>query len=201
MGRADERQAQIQESGVGNDGPVAEPHRPDQGLPDIGPVEQHEGDSIRSEVQEAPVLLLRRWEHSLQQAVTEDSLRELAPTLVKHCVFCNQWISQAGAAKEHIKRMHLAIWDCAVADISDSCLNFNSLLLRNHDCPFCGRMVYGMSRHAQNCVVLAQVVVARAWYNAGRPEQTSDSQAAPTEMTRTEPEQLIGACLPVQEES
>ena len=90
---------------------------------------------------------------------------------------------QNGSVKEHIKRMHPAIWDACLDSFDKDCSHYRDIIQRDRDCELCDQKVHTADRHMRNCVVLFQVAVASAWHRAGAPEHSEHTQINPSLFT------------------
>ena len=115
----------------------------------------------------------------MQPPVPLSTLVQWAHQLASHCGFCGQWIAKQGSAKEHIKRMHPAVWDTGLDAFVTRCEDYRDLVTREHDYELCEQKVHSVDRHIRNCVVLFQVALATAWHQAGRPEQDHSGHHPP----------------------
>ena len=120
-----------------------------------------------------PILrILRRPENKqalLTPPVALTTLHAWAKELNTRCGFCKQWIARNGSVKEHIKRMHPAIWDACLDSFDTDCSQYRDIIQRDRDCELCDQKVHTADRHMRNCVVLFQVAVASAWYRGRSP--------------------------------
>ena len=179
-----------------------EPHpAPRHTLPSTSPpnAEEHwEGEaSTRQEEVDVPASastpdlspelpVLRRPENKqalLTPPVALTTLHAWAKELNTRCGFCRQWIAKNGSVKEHIKRMHPAIWDACLDSFDEDCSHYRDIIQRDRDCELCDQKVHTADRHMRNCVVLFQVAVASAWHRAGAPEHSENTQVNPSMFT------------------
>ena len=138
--------------------------------------------------------ILRRPEHKhalLTPPVALTTLHVWAKELITHCGFCKQWIARNGSVKEHIKRMHPAIWDACLDSFDTDCCQYRDIIQRDRDCELCDQKVHTADRHMRNCVVLFQVAVASAWYRAGAPEHSVNHNVSPTVFTKQTVKRLL----------
>ena len=134
--------------------------------------------------QDLPVLRRPENKHALlTPPVALTTLHVWAKELNTHCGFCNQWIARNGSVKEHIKRMHPAIWDACLDSFDRDCSHYRDIIQRDRDCELCDQKVHTADRHMRNCVVLFQVAVASAWHRAGAPEHSEITQVTPSMFT------------------
>ena len=127
----------------------------------------------------------------LAPPVALTTLHEWAKELITHCGFCKQWIARNGSVKEHIKRMHPAIWDACLDSFDTDCSQYRDIIQRDRDCELCDQKVHSADRHMRNCVVLFQVAVAGAWYRAGAPDHSKNNTVSPSVFTRQIVERLL----------
>ena len=133
---------------------------------------------------ELPVLRRPENKHALlTPPVALTTLHAWAKELHTYCGFCNQWIARNGSVKEHIKRMHPAIWDACLDSFDKDCSHYRDIIQRDRDCELCDQKVHTADRHMRNCVVLFQVAVASAWHRAGAPEHSENTQINPSLFT------------------
>ena len=57
----------------------------------------------------------------------------------------------------HLIRKHAKEWHTHSQEVSRLCVSHKNLLHRDAPCPYCGKVVYGVERHAIQCPVLFQV--------------------------------------------
>ena len=138
--------------------------------------------------------ILRRPENKqalLAPPVALTTLHVWAKELITHCGFCKQWIARNGSVKEHIKRMHPAIWDACLDSFDTDCCQYRDIIQRDRDCELCDQKVHTADRHMRNCVVLFQVAVASAWYRAGAPEHSVNHNVSPSVFTKQTVKRLL----------
>ena len=138
--------------------------------------------------------ILRRPENKqalLIPPVVLTTLHAWAKELSTYCGFCKQWIARNGSVKEHIKRMHPAIWDACLDSFDTDCSHYRDIIQRDRDCELCDQKVHTADRHMRNCVVLFQVAVASAWYRAGAPEHSDNHNLNPSVFTTQTVERLL----------
>ena len=138
--------------------------------------------------------ILRRPENRqalLAPPVALTTLHTWAKELNTHCGFCKQWIARNGSVKEHIKRMHPAIWDACLDSFDQDCSHYRDIIQRDRDCELCDQKVHTADRHMRNCVVLFQVAVASAWHRAGAPEHSEPQHVSPSMFTAQTVKKLL----------
>ena len=89
--------------------------------------------------------------HEIPQACTDWAAR-----LQQHCSLCNNW-AMDNSVKCHLIRKHAKEWHTHSQEVSKLCISHKHLLQRDAPCSYCGKLVYGVERHAIQCPVLFQV--------------------------------------------
>ena len=82
---------------------------------------------------------------------------EWASRLSQHCSLCNNWAMDKSSVKCHLIRKHAKEWHTHSQEVSRLCISHKNSLNRDAPCPYCGKVVYGVERHAIQCPVLFQV--------------------------------------------
>ena len=80
-----------------------------------------------------------------------------ATRLSQHCSLCNNWAMDKSSVKCHLIRKHASEWHAHSQEVSRLCISHKHLFQRDAPCPYCGKVVYGVERHAIQCPVLFQV--------------------------------------------
>ena len=80
-----------------------------------------------------------------------------ASRLSQHCSLCNNWAMDKSSVKCHLIRKHAREWHTHSQEVSRLCISHKHSLKRDAPCPYCGKVVYGVERHAIQCPVLFQV--------------------------------------------
>ena len=126
------------------------------------------------------VPLLERSRFAKQSQNWESLLRDptLQPDLQSHCTLCHMWIASFRHVKQHICKMHEPETPGLHAKATALCLSFKQHLVRDHKCPWCKRKVWAPARHAQQCVVLYQICVARVRFEQSQ-DDGCDARAQP----------------------
>ena len=73
----------------------------------------------------------------MQPPVPLSNLVQWASKLASNCGFWGQWVAKQGSVKEHIKRLHPAIWDVGLDAFITRCEDYRDLITRDHDCELC----------------------------------------------------------------
>ena len=68
--------------------------------------------------------------------------------LGQHCCICNNWALDKSSVKCHLIRMHAKEWYRVAEQVAEACKAHKRLLVRDTDCQFCQKKVYGVERHA-----------------------------------------------------
>ena len=76
--------------------------------------------------------------------------------LAQHCCICNNWALDKSSVKCHLIRMHAKEWYQVAEKVADACKAHKRLFVRDTECQFCQKKVYGVERHALQCPVLFQ---------------------------------------------
>ena len=127
-------------------------------------------DSATGVSQNVP--LFERVRFAQQRHDWESLLRDpsLHSDLQSHCTLCHMWIASFRHVKQHICKVHEpetpGLHDKALA----LCLSFKQHLVRDHQCPWCKRKVWAPARHAQQCVVLYQLCVAKLRFQSAQDD-------------------------------
>ena len=82
---------------------------------------------------------------------------EWASRLSQHCSLCNNSAMDKSSVKCHLIRKHAKEWHTHSQEVSRLCISRKHSLNRDAPCPYCGKVVYGVERHAIQCPVLFQV--------------------------------------------
>ena len=81
------------------------------------------------------------------------------------------WVASFRHVKQHICKVHEpetpGLHDRALA----LCLSFKQHLVRDHQCPWCKRKVWAPARHAQQCVALHQLCVAKIRFELAQDDR------------------------------
>ena len=126
------------------------------------------------------VPLLERSRFAKQSQNWESLLRDptLQPDLQSHCTLCHMWIASFRHVKQHICKIHEPETPGLHAKATALCLSFKQHLVRDHKCPWCKRKVWAPLRHAQQCVVLYHICVARVRFEQSQ-DDGCDARAQP----------------------
>ena len=76
--------------------------------------------------------------------------------LAQHCCICNNWALDKSSVKCHLIRMHAGEGYRVAEEVAQACKAHKSLFVRDAECQFCLKKVYGVERHALQCPVLFQ---------------------------------------------
>ena len=76
--------------------------------------------------------------------------------LAQHCCICNNWALDKSSVKCHLIRMHAKEWYRVAEQVADACKAHKRLFVRDTECQFCQKKVYGVERHALQCPVIFQ---------------------------------------------
>ena len=80
-----------------------------------------------------------------------------ADRLKQRCSLCNNWAMDKSSVKCHLIRIHAKEWHTHSQEVAKLCVSHKHLFHRDAPCPYCGKPVYGVERHALQCPVLFQV--------------------------------------------
>ena len=146
-----------------------------------------------------------RWESLLSNAALRQELQA-------HCVLCHFWVADHQHIKQHQRRVHWDIVHPLQDSVTSICRSFKSQLSSGRNCPWCARRVWAPARHAAQCPVLTQLVLAarycqqQAARDAERPSHGSDTLKTLTKVIIRQEDQLAelrgdkGFCLFLRED-
>ena len=86
--------------------------------------------------------------------------------LAQHCCICNHWALDKSSVKCHLIRMHAQEWYRVAEQVAAKCKEHKHLFVRDAECSFCLKQVYGVERHALQCPVLFQACFMSCLFNA-----------------------------------
>ena len=129
-----------------------------------------------------------RWESLLSNAAIRQELQA-------HCVLCHFWVADHQHIKQHQRRAHRDIVHSLQASVESICKSFRSQLSSGRNCPWCASRVWAPARHALQCPVLYQLVLAARYC---QQQAASDAERLNHESGWTRP-QPGGGHLPICE--
>ena len=137
------------------------PHAPDEGGGSVGGGYVPERDTPQTAVDGITLRHSSVWAEF--SCITESEGLEVGKIaekwkdrLAQHCCICNNWALDRSSVKCHLIRMHAKEW-CRVAEqVAEACKAHKRFLVRDTECHFCQKKVYGVERHALQCPVLFQ---------------------------------------------
>ena len=83
--------------------------------------------------------------------------QKIREQLNQRCGLCGQYILGHKGIKQHIQKMHSALWMQKSQEVQIKSVIYKTMLAKGFDCPYCGRKVDAPARHVAQCVVLLQV--------------------------------------------
>ena len=94
-----------------------------------------------------------QWERLLSNAALRQELQA-------HCVLCHFWVADHQHIRQHQRRVHGEIIQPLQGSVASICRTFKNQLRSGSNCPWCARRVWAPARHADQCPVLNQLVLA-----------------------------------------